>query len=124
LRVIDASVVIELLVLDGDPERLGDDELAVPHLIDIEVVHALRGLVRRGELTEVQGGQALDSFCGLTLTRFSAEGLRHRMWALRDNLSAYDATYVALAEILGVALTTTDAHLADAPGLNCQVEVV
>ena len=52
MRIVDAGVVVELLVGDLDPDRLGDEELAVPHLIDSEVIHVLRGLVRRGVLSE------------------------------------------------------------------------
>lgn len=71
----------------------------MPHLVDSEVTNVLRGLVRRGDLTDEQAGAALSGFAALTLTRFPAEALRPRMWELRHNLSGYDATYVALARI-------------------------
>jgi predicted nucleic acid-binding protein len=125
LKVVDAGVVVELLAGNLDPGRLGDEELASPHLIDSEVTQVLRGLVRRGVLTEEQGALALDGFLQLTLTRFPADWLRPRMWALRHNLSAYDATYVALAEMTdATALLTTDARLANAPGLECRIELL
>ena len=125
MKVIDAGVVVELLAGRLDPERLGEEELASPHLIDSEVTHVLRGLVRRGALSEEQGTLALDGFLQLTLTRFSADWLRPRMWALRHNLSAYDATYVALTEMThATALLTTDARLANAPGLECHIELL
>lgn len=125
MRVVDASVVVELLAGDLDPARLGEEELAAPHLIDSEVTHVLRGLVRRGVLSEEQGGLVLEGFSQLTLTRFPADWLRARMWALRHNLTAYDATYVALAEVTGAsALLTTDTRLANAPGPECRIELL
>lgn len=125
MRIIDAGVVVELLAGDLDPARLGDEELAAPHLIDSEVTHGLRGLVRRGVLSEEQGELALAGFTQLTLTRFPADWLRPRMWALRHNLSGYDATYVALTELTGAtALLTTDARLVSAPGPECLFELL
>ena len=76
-------------------------------------------------LSEKQGTAALNGFSLLALTRFPADWLRPRMWALRHNLSAYDATYVALAEMTGAtALLTTDTRLANAPGINCPTELL
>ena len=125
MRVVDAGVIVELVASDLDPDRLGDEELAVPHLIDSEVTNVLRRLVRRKILTERQGASALDGFTLLALTRYPADWLRPRMWALRHNLSAYDATYVALAEMTGAtALLTTDTRLANAPGVNCPIELL
>lgn len=125
MRVVDAGVVIELLAGDLDPDRLGDEELAAPHLLDSEVTHVLRGLVHRGVISEEQGDLALDGFLRLALTRFPADWLRPRMWALRHNLSAYDATYVALTEMTNAtALLTTDARLAAAPGPECYIELL
>lgn len=125
MRVVDASVIVELVANDLDPDRLGDEELAVPHLIDSEVTNVLRRLVVHKILTDKQGRCALDGFIRLALTRFPADSLRPRMWALRHNLSAYDATYVALAEMTGAtALLTTDTRLANTPGLNCPIELL
>ena len=125
MRVVDAGVVVELLAGDMDPGRLGDEELAAPHLIDSEVTHVLRGLVRRGVLSEEQGHLALEGFSQLTLTRYPATWLRVRMWALRHNLSGYDATYVALAEMTGAtSLLTTNSRLANAPGPECHIELL
>lgn len=96
-----------------------------PHPIDSEVTHVLRGLVRRGVLSEEQRELVLEGFSQLSLTRFPADWLRARMWALRHNLSAYDATYVALAEVTGAtALLTTDTRLANAPGPDCHIELL
>ena len=125
MRVIDAGVIVELVANDLDPDRLGDDELAVPHLIDSEVTNALRRLVVQKVLTDRQATSAMDGFIRLALTRFPADWLRPRIWALRHNLNAYDATYVALAELTGAtALLTTDSRLANAPGINCPVELL
>ena len=118
-------MVVALLAEQLDPDRLGDEELAAPHLVDSDVTNALRRLVRRGDLTDDQGTAAMEGFTALTLTRFPADWLRPRLWALRHDLSAYDATYVALAEMLGAtALLTTDARIADAPGVRCSVDVI
>lgn len=125
MKVLDAGVVVELLTGNLDPDRLGDDELAVPHLLDSEVTHVLRGLVHRGALSESDGLVALEGFSQKALTRFPADWLRSRMWALRHNLSAYDATYVALAEMTGAtALLTTDARMAATPGPTCRIDVL
>ncbi len=125
MKVIDAGVIVELVANDLDPGRLGEEELAVPHLVDSEVTNVLRRLVARTIITEKQGSHALAGFARLGLTRFPADWLRPRMWELRHNLSAYDATYVALAELTGAtALLTTDARLSSAPGVRCPVELI
>jgi predicted nucleic acid-binding protein len=125
LKVIDASVVVGLLVGTLDPDDLGDEELVAPHLLDTEVLNAVRKLVLRGKLNEAQASEAVDGFAGLSITRFPADWLVGRIWALHHNLTAYDATYVALAEMLSAtSLLTTDGRLAKAPGTNCRVEVL
>ena len=125
MRVVDAGVIVELVANDLDPDCLGDEELAGPHLIDSEVTNVLRRLVVQKIMTDKQATSALDGFIRLALTRFPADWLRPRIWALRHNLSAYDATYVALAEMTGAtALLTTDRRLANAPGINCPVELL
>ncbi|MGI9155239.1 MAG: type II toxin-antitoxin system VapC family toxin [Marmoricola sp.] len=125
MKVVDAGVVVELVAGNLDPELLGDEELAAPHLIDSEVTHVLRSLVLRGGLSDEQGALALAGFARLTITRFPADWLRSRMWALRHNLSGYDATYVALTEMSeATSLLTTDARLARAPGIHCDVQLL
>ena len=125
MKVIDAGVVVALLVGGLDPSLIGDEELAAPHLIDSEVPNALRRLALRGALAETSATQAMNGFLRIVLQRYPADWLRARMWALRHNLSAYDATYVALAEMLGASsLLTTDSGLAGTPGISCRVEVV
>lgn len=127
MRVVDAGVLVGVLVGDLEPDALGDEELVAPHLIDSEVTHVLRrlALAHQGDLTDDAATAAMDGFVRLTLTRFPADWLRGRMWALRHNLSAYDATYVALTEMLSAtSLLTTDARLAAAPGIQCVVDVL
>ena len=125
MRVLDAGVVVDLLVGRLDETALAGDEAGVPHLLDSGVTGVLRRLVLRGDLTGEQGDDAMARFLELDLERFPADWLRVRMWDLRENLTAYDATYVALAEAVdATALLTTDARLAGAPGLRCTVRVV
>lgn len=125
MNIVDAGVVVELLAGGLSPDSLGEEELGAPHLIDSEVLHVLRSLVRRHALTTEQGTRALHGFGAMILDRYPADWLRPRMWELRDNLSGYDATYVALTEQIGAtALLTTDARLATAPDLRCRVEVL
>ena len=125
MNVVDAGVLVELLVGRLDPGRLGDEALAVPHLLDSEVTSVLRRLVLRGDLAEQQGAAAMSAFLDLELLRFPADWLRPRMWELRRDVGAHDATYVALAETIGAtALLTTDARLAQAPGVRCAVRLL
>ncbi len=123
--MVDAGVLVGVLVGDLEPEALGDEELVAPHLIDSEVTHVLRRLAHHGDLTDDAATAAMDGFVRLSLTRFPADWLRGRMWALRHNLSAYDATYVALTETLSAtSLLTIDSRLAAAPGIQCLVDVL
>jgi predicted nucleic acid-binding protein len=125
LKVVDAVVVVELVVGGLDPDRLGVEDLAAPHLLDSEVTHVLRGLVLRGALTDDQAAVAMRGFADLAIMRYPAHWLTPRMWELRDNLSAYDATYVALTEMTAAtSLLTTDARLANAPGVRCAVQLL
>lgn len=111
--VIDASAVVSGLLNDG-PARLlmGQERLHVPHLIDTEVASALRRQVLAGTLSADQGWSALDTWRRLGVRRHPAHGLLDRVWELRHNVSAYDGTYVALAEALGCPLATLDHRLA------------
>jgi predicted nucleic acid-binding protein len=103
---------------------VADESAAVPHLADSEVAHALRAQALRGRLTPEQARDALGLWARLGVRRFPAVGLLPRIWELRVNLSAYDATYVALSEALGCDLVTADARLAQAPGPTCPITVV
>ena len=128
MLVVDTSAVLEALVAReparGLVQRLADDgDLHAPHLIDIEILHALRRMTARGELSEDRAEDARVDFRELTVVRYPHFELSDRIWDLRHNLTAYDAAYVALAESLEVPLVTCDARLASAPGLDAQVEL-
>jgi predicted nucleic acid-binding protein len=125
--VLDASTLVEL-ILDTPSGRLVADRIAdpaeslhVPHLVDIEVVQALRRYVREGEIEADAAELALDDLRALDLQRHAHEPLLQRVWDLRKNLTAYDAVYVALAEVLDAVLLTCDRGLARAPGMNRRV---
>jgi predicted nucleic acid-binding protein len=123
--VLDASAAVLALLNDGEARRsVAREAVAVPHLVDAEVAHALRAQVRRGRVGGGDAGAALARWARLGLRRFPAVGLLPRIWELRGNLTAYDATYVALAEALDCRLVTADARLAAAPGPACAITVV
>jgi predicted nucleic acid-binding protein len=123
--VADASVAVLALLNDGDARRsLATEPVAVPHLIDSEVAGALRSQVLRGAVQESQAREALRRWALLGIRRFPVTGLLPRVWELRQNLSADDACYVALAEALGCPVHTADARLAGAPGPTCPIVVI
>lgn len=96
----------------------------MPHLIDSELISGLRRQVRNGTVTSAQGWAALDTWRRLGVSRHPVTGLLDQIWDLRDNLSAYDASYVALAEALRCAVLTVDARLSRAPGVRCAITVI
>lgn len=123
--VVDASAAVLALLNDGDARRaVAAESAVVPHLADSEITHALRAQVLRGHVDSVDAQRALAHWAHLGVRRFGVVGLLARIWELRDNLTAYDATYVALAEGLGCELLTADARLAGAPGPRCTIVVV
>jgi len=123
--VMDASAVVSGLLNDGDARRtLAAGAIVVPHLVDSEVANALRSQVRRGAASEAEAKEALDRWSRLGIRRFPVVALLGRVWDLRHNLTAYDATYVALAEAIGCPLVTGDGRLAVAPGPACPITVV
>lgn len=126
--VVDSSAVIDALTaVAGTDElrvQLATEDLHAPSLIDFEVVAALRGLTLRGHLSATRAADLLTDFNDLPVQRWpSADALRRRAFQLRDNLSAYDAAYVALAEALACPLVTRDARLARSSGHSAHVEV-
>jgi len=126
--VVDTSAVVAALVArppnQALVDRLGaDGDLHAPHLLDVELLHVLRGLVLAGQLSEDRAADARADFTDLTVVRYGHAPLADRAWELRNNLTAYDATFVALAEALNVPLVTCDARLAGAPGNSAVVEL-
>jgi predicted nucleic acid-binding protein len=123
--VVDASAMLAALLNDGPARRLiGTERVHAPHLIDWEIVSGLRRQVQRSRVSPADGWTVLQTWRRLAVTRYPAYGLFEPMWALRENLSAYDATYVALAEALDCALVTADARLGRAGPARCAVTVV
>jgi predicted nucleic acid-binding protein len=127
--VVDASVLAPALAddtFDGDTARarLRGQALIAPELIDLEVASVLRRQLLAGDLDTRRAEQALADLVDLPMRRVPHRRLLGRCWELRENLSVYDAAYVALAELLDVVLVTGDVRLSRAPGLRCQVEVL
>ncbi len=123
--VLDASAAVLGLVADGAArELMASERIGCPHLVDPEVTEALRKLVLRGEIRATDAGRALDRWSRLGIERFATVGLLRRVWELRDNITAYDATYIALAETLEAPVVTGDRRLAQAPGPRCLITTV
>ncbi|MDQ2839154.1 MAG: type II toxin-antitoxin system VapC family toxin [Actinomycetota bacterium] len=123
--VVDASAAVAALLNDGQARsQLRSEQLHAPHLIDAEIAQAMRRLVAGGTMSAAQGWSALDTWRRIGIRRSPVVGLLPRIWRLRDTVTAYDASYVALAEVLGCPLLTADARLSRAPGVNCAVTVV
>lgn len=127
MLVVDTSAIVGRLAADPPPdalaERLEGQSLHAPHLIDVEFLHVMRRLVARGQLVPARADLVRADFSGLRITRYPHTLLLDRMWELRDNLTTYDASFVALAEALDAPLLTTDARLAAAPGHAATIEV-
>lgn len=129
MLVVDASVLAAALAdddNDGDRARarLRGETLAAPDLIDLEVTSVLRGRIAGGHLAVRRADLALEDLLDLPLQRVPARQLIPRCWELRENLTVYDAAYVALAEALASTLVTADVRLAKAHGPRCPIEVV
>lgn len=128
--VLDASAAVAVLLNLGEGatrirERMdqANDGPHVPHLFEVEVMNVLRRYALRDALSPERASLAFKRLSTMRITRYPHTALLTRMWELRDNATAYDAAYVALAETLGAPLVTTDARLARAPGIRTEVEV-
>jgi predicted nucleic acid-binding protein len=127
--VVDASVLATAIGDDGDDgerarSRLLDERLFAPELLDLEVAAVWRRAVGAGRMTEHRARQALADLAVLPLARAPHASLMSRIWELRDNLTIYDAAYVALAEGLGAPLLTADRKLTRTSGMRCVFELV
>jgi predicted nucleic acid-binding protein len=128
MLVVDTSAVLEAIsALDPAPgliERLAQDgDLHGPHLIDTELLHALRRLSINDQISNERAEDARSDFAELALVRYPHQPLNDRVWELRNNVTAYDATFIALAEALSAPLVTCDARLASTPGHGAQIEL-
>jgi len=128
--VVDASALLEFLLQTPLGTRVearlfrDGDECHTPHLVDVEVTQGLRRLVRSGEVSPARAAEAIADLVDLDLHRHAHIDLLTRAWKLRENVTAYDAMYIALAEALDAAVVTCDAPLATAPGHHARIEVV
>jgi len=125
--VVDASAVVEVVAyrrIEALPERLDTGgTLHAPHLIDVEVTHAMRGLVARGELSVDGAFLARRNAAEMSMTLYPHALLLERAWQLRHTHSTYDAVYIALAELLAAPLVTCDARLASSRGHDAEIEL-
>ena len=127
--VVDASALLEVLLRTPTAQAIERrlfglrETLHAPHLLDVEVAQVIRRYVRMREMEAERGAAALADLAGFPLHRYSHDFLLPRVWELRDNLTAYDAAYVALAEILDAPLLTRDRRLAAAAGHQARIEL-
>ena len=127
--VVDASALVEILIRKPTAKALearlldSGETIHAPHLIDIEIANVLRRLTSARVLEARRAKTALDDLAALSLFRYPHRDLLPRVWTLRNNLTAYDAVYVALAEELDASLITRDRRLANAAGSRARVEV-
>lgn len=123
--VVDASAALSALLRRGHGrDELAAQQMHVPHLVDSEIASGLRRRVAAGQVGAEPALRILRVWQHLAMTRHPVFGLLPRMWELRENISPYDASYVALAESLGCRLLTSDARLSRAPGAQCAITIV
>jgi len=128
--VVDASALLEVLLRTSTAQAVerrlfgARKTLYAPHLLDVEVAQVLRRYAVTGEINPERGRAALADLADFPLRRYPHDFLLPRVWALRNNLTAHDAVYVALAEALETPLLTRDRRLAAAAGHHARVELV
>jgi predicted nucleic acid-binding protein len=128
VQVVDASAIVAALLDDGPDGRwvegrLVEADLVAPHLMPFEVADIVRRTAARGAIDATAGAQAVRDLADLAVDLVAFDRVADRVWELRRNLTAYDASYVATAERLGTRLVTLDARLASASGIGCEVLV-
>ena len=127
--VVDASAVLEVLLNTPAASPIAgrlfnaNETLHAPHLLDVEVAQVLRRYSMSGDIKPARGLQALEDLADLPVTRYPQDLLLPRIWQLRHNVTTYDATYVALAEVLAAPLITRDAALSSAAGHHARIEL-
>jgi predicted nucleic acid-binding protein len=126
--VADASVLVVALADDGPDgdqarARLHGERLTVPELADLEVASVLRRQMRAGLLDARRARLALEDLAALPARRAPHRSLLRRCWELRENLTIYDAAFIALAEAMNTTLLTGDQNLARTPGPQCPIEI-
>jgi predicted nucleic acid-binding protein len=130
LIVVDASALIEVLLGTAAASRLAGrlfadgETLHAPHLLDVEVAQVLRRYALAGALDAERGKQALEDLADFPIARYPHQPFLSRIWDLRHNVTAYDAAYLALAEVLPAPLVTRDAKLAAAAGHQARIELM
>lgn len=123
--VLDSSVAIAALTGHRPSrEAVAGQRLLAPHVIDIEIAHGLRGLVIGRKLPAPDAERVLELWLRLAVDRVPMAPFLHRVWELKDNLTAYDAVFVAVAEGHGVPLLTADRRLAAAVGPKCPIQLI
>jgi predicted nucleic acid-binding protein len=123
--VVDATTIVSGLLMRGDArDFLANNELHIPTLADSEIVSTLTRMVRNKDLAATAAKSTLDAWLGIAVQRHMAYSDLLRMWDLRHNVKAYDATYVALAERLQIPLVTCDKRLTTAAGVKCELVLV
>lgn len=130
MMVVDASALLEVILrtpaADAVERRLfsPQETLHAPHLLDVEVAQVVRRYAASGEISAERGRAALSDLADFPLRRYAHDFLLQRVWDFRNNLTAYDAVYVALAEALDAPLVTRDRRLAAAAGHQARIELV
>ncbi|HEU5408763.1 MAG TPA: type II toxin-antitoxin system VapC family toxin [Nitrospira sp.] len=128
--MLDASAILEVLLSTPaapsvyDRLSVNGETLHAPHLLDLEILQVLRRYCATGEITLDRAEQAVADYFDLPITRYAHDIFASRVWELRQNLTAYDGVYVALAEALSAPLITRDRRLAAASGHRAIIEVV